>query len=253
MSSERDLDVILGVESDVGPEQAGEHEEGRDRLWLYVAGLVVLAIVAWLVYQSFWNTPGAGVGTSGGDAQTQVEAAQSLMDAGQYAEAIALLKQVIARDPASVEAHFLLGNAYANTSQLVEAAQAFKTVISLDPSNADAHSNLGVVYYRQGQLPEAAAEFELALSLSPDDAEIHYNLGGAYFQMGKLDEAIAQFEKALELNPDLPQPYFGMGNAYKLQGNREKAIESFEKFLQMNPSPELKAEAERQLKELKGS
>ena len=213
MTSKEERDMILGLESDVGLEETGEPSDERDRLWLYVAGLAVLAIIAWLVYQSFWSTPGSPVGAPSGDVQARIEAAQALIDAGQYAEAIESLKQVIAEDPSLAKAHFLLGNAYANTGQLVEASQAFKTVISLEPSNADAHSNLGVTYYRQGQLPEAAAEFEAALSLNPDDGEIRYNLGGAYFQMGRLDEAIAQFQKAIELDPHLPQPDYGLGNA----------------------------------------
>ena len=148
------------------------------------------------------------------------------------------------------EAHFELGNAYAETGRYPEAEQAFSRAIEIDPNHMDARSNLGVIYYKQGRLTEAEELFRQVLQQTPDDAEIHYNLGGALAAQQKLDEAVAEFIKASEADPELAQPYLGLGTVYQAQDKRDQAIEALQKYIALSEDPTWREQARGMLRDL---
>jgi tetratricopeptide (TPR) repeat protein len=205
---------------------------------------------------------GGGTPAAPADPLVHLETGLAHWQAGDWEKAVVELEAAVQADPtlasqanpALTEAHFWLGNAYAEQGQLDKAAEEFKAVLGLEANDVEAHSNLGVIYYQKGLLDEAVSEYQAALDVKPDDAEVHYLLGAAYVQMMRLDEAVKEFNIALEHDPELPEAYFGLGTVHKLQGNKEEAIEAFERFLELGPvqDPQAQVEAERMLRELKG-
>jgi len=176
--------------------------------------------------------------------------AQTALDAGDPNLAITYLQRVVAADGALAEAHFMLGNAYADKGMFSEAEAEFLRTLELDANQIDARANLGVVYYNQQRFPEAEETFRAALETEPDDAEIHYNLGGVLAAANRLDEAVTEFELAIDLAPDLAEPYLGLGSVYHLQGKREPAIEALKKYVSLSDDATWVARAEQILQEL---
>lgn len=173
--------------------------------------------------------------------------ARSALEQGDSAGVIALLEQPLADGQGTSEAHYLLGNAYADQEHLSSAQQQYERALALDAGNIDARANLGVVLYRAQQLSEAEAVFREALTYAPDDAEIHYNLGGVLASQGKLQDAVTEFRRANELDADLAEPYLGLGSVYQLQGENELAISALQKYLELSKDPVWRAEAQRML------
>ena len=173
--------------------------------------------------------------------------ARSALEKGDSAGAIALLEQPLGDGQGTSEAHYLLGNAYADQENLSSAQQQYERALALDAGNIDARANLGVVLYRAQQLTEAEAVFREALTYAPDDAEIHYNLGGVLASQGKLDDAVAEFRRANELDANLAEPYLGLGSVYQLQGKVDLAINALQKYLELSDDPTWRAEAQRML------
>ena len=171
------------------------------------------------------------------DFSSLVQEARDALDAGKADEAIPKLQQALRLDPNSVEAHFLLGNAYARKEQFSQAEEQYLQALKLDEKNTDAQSNLGVAYYRQGKLQDAEQAFRTALSQQPNDAEIHYNLGGVLIAMNRTSDALNEFLRAKELNPSLPESYLGLGSVYKLQGKRAEAIAALREYLELSQDP----------------
>lgn len=64
------------------------------------------------------------------------------------------------------------------------------------------------------------------------------------------DRALAYFNKAAEMDPDNPNVYDSLGEAYKTIGKNKEAIKYFKKSLSMNPPANVKANSEKNLKEL---
>lgn len=185
-----------------------------------------------------------------GEASNLVQEAKAALDSGQTDVAIARLQEALKRDDRSVEAHFVLGNAYAEREHFKEAEEQFIAVLRLDEGNADARTNLGVVYYQQAKLKEAEEAFRAALAVKTTDAEIHYNLGGVLAAQGRFDEAVSEFLEAKEIDPSLPEPYLGLGSVYKLQGKREEAIAVLKEYVRRSKDASWRAEAEQMLREL---
>ncbi len=193
--------------------------------------------------------------TPSADAQIHLQAGRDALEAQDYRRAVNELEQAVRLDPNLGEAHFRLGNAYLQLKEYAKAEASFRNALKIDPNDANSHANLGVTLYALDRLTEAEAEFRAGLKVTPDDAELHYLLAATLLQQNRLDAAKAELDKAIELKPDLPEAWFGLGVYYKLTGQKEEAIKAFEHFLELPPAqdPQARTEAERELKELKGT
>jgi tetratricopeptide (TPR) repeat protein len=195
--------------------------------------------------------------------------AQRYHQAGAFAQAAAVYRQILQADPANAPVLFHLGAAcealrdlpeavacYRRVAQLVpdraevynqlgmtlykqgnlkEAAAAHRQALQLRPDLAEAHANLGLTFQSQGQWSQAMACYQQALSLRPDLAEVHYNLGMVYVQHGALQEATASYERALQLKPGLLPAYTGLGNALRVQGRPHEAAACYRQALRLAP------------------
>ena len=90
------------------------------------------------------------------------------------------------------------------------------------------------------------------IKIRPDLAEAYNNRGNAYAEKGEYDLAIADFGNAIERRPDLAGAYRNRGLAHKMRGEKEEAIRDFERFLELSEDEDLRKEAEKQLRELRG-
>jgi tetratricopeptide (TPR) repeat protein len=107
-------------------------------------------------------------------------------------------------DPASVDAHYLLGALLGKRQQLQEAFIHLQQAVSANPEFADAHAALGNVHLLQENKPAAMASYQRALQLAPDNAAAHSNLPLIFQSSGKREDALRHFLRAYELAPDLP-------------------------------------------------
>jgi tetratricopeptide (TPR) repeat protein len=103
-----------------------------------------------------------------GNASAQYYYAMSLWKGGQTTGAPAdlqkvesLLQRSIALDDTLTEAHFQLGNLYADRHAYQQSVPQYLRVLELNPKLADAHYRLGTDYTRMGENDKAQAEFTL--------------------------------------------------------------------------------------------
>jgi tetratricopeptide (TPR) repeat protein len=71
----------------------------------------------------------------------------------------ALLQKAVELDGSLADAHFQLGNLYADRHDYQRSVAQYLRVIALDPHLADAHYRLGTDYTRMGEKEQAQAEF----------------------------------------------------------------------------------------------
>ena len=72
-----------------------------------------------------------------------------------------LLKKSIALDDTLAQAHFQLGNLYADQHQYERSLPEYQRVVALDPTLADAHYRLGTDYTHLGQKDRAQSEYSI--------------------------------------------------------------------------------------------
>ncbi|MGZ5078742.1 MAG: tetratricopeptide repeat protein [Usitatibacter sp.] len=195
--------------------------------------------------------------------------ALQLFQAGRMAEAETLLRQLVAAEPARVEALELLGAALSTQGRMQEALPWFDRARELRPTSASVRHNRAQALFALGRLEEARDElreavalkpdlhpawnllggvlaalrdsagaesaYRRALALRPDHAETHYNLGLHFQENARLDEAISCYRKALALKPALASAHNNLANALKVKGRRDEALTHYAEAVRLDP------------------
>ena len=147
---------------------------------------------------------GGGVAHAEDTAQ-RLQEAEVLLDGGWVRTAIPLLETVVADDPTSSEAHFLLGVAYFEADKTAQARLAFEHTLALDSDNWRAHYNLGAGFFLDHLWDEAVASFLSIPDLAPQMAAPAYlNAALARYQQGRPELARGLFQKVLQAESEGP-------------------------------------------------
>ena len=120
---------------------------------------------------------------------------------GEDRQAILHLEQAARLQPDLPEVQAALGCAYTRTGALDNALECFERALRLDPGSADTHYSLGNLHHRRGDLDLAASHFQAAVRWAPEDPVCWHNLGKTLRDLNRLDEAIAAYDRALALAP----------------------------------------------------
>ena len=81
--------------------------------------------------------------------------------------------------------------AFLNANDLERARAGIEKVLARDPASGDAHYLLGLLAERQKDLEAAAASYARAIQYAPRMAEAHDRLGFVRGQQGRTSDAIA--------------------------------------------------------------
>lgn len=125
-----------------------------------------------------------------------------LHQAGQWAAAEQIYRQVLQTNPADANAWCYLGIVCHDQDRLDEAVAVYRRAIQLQPNFPIALNNLGNTLRLQRKLADAVACFDQALRLKPDYVNAHKNKGTALVWEGRLEEALMCYGRALESAPD---------------------------------------------------
>ncbi len=160
--------------------------------------------------------------------------ARSLITAGSVDESILLLRQAIARQPKSVDAHTLLGTALSLVPKRTEAIAEFETAIRLAPASATVHYGLGLAFGRFAE-PEASRKaLEKAIALDPLLADAHVSLALILVQLKDLTSALAHVDRSLKLRPKA-YPMFLKGKILMELERTADAAAAFERVVTLQP------------------
>ena len=205
---------------------------------------------------------------------------------GSIKQAIQELKEILAIDPRSPQAHLLLGIAYrimGSPDFIGEAAAEFRQALALEPGFLPARLYLAQVYLDLGraerareelnaalehqpghpqflallgeterQLRNAARSVELnrqALKADPSLEQARYYLGIALFDLGARDEAIRELERVVQSGVKQADAFSSLGAGYLDAGRVDEALGALEQGLQLDPSrPDLRIQLARALR-----
>ncbi len=146
--------------------------------------------------------------------------AEVLMPQGRYAEAIDVLAEAVALDPASsqvAELHFLMGMAAQDNGQ-PEAAEYYMRAFELDPYHTKSIRRLAHLRLEQQRYDESLELFQRLIDIDLSDSVAHGNMGIVLFYLGRSDESLRSFDQALSLDPTLESA----------RANREAVLEMME-------------------------
>lgn len=159
----------------------------------------------------------------------------ALLRAGRTAEAVAILRAALAREPAAVDLMQLLAVALGQSGAYGEAEALLRAALARDPLDPELHANLGEAMRRQGRVDAARVAFAEALRLNPYFPEAHYNLGTMWRQSGRLAAAVEHLSMAARMRPGLAAAHYNLGNTLRELGRPEEAEGVYRAALRAQP------------------
>ncbi len=186
-----------------------------------------------------------GVKNSGADPKEKIEIvnllhqAELLEENSEFAEAVPLLEQAIARESDIPIAYLKLGTALSILKNYAQAAPVLRKTIELRPDLTTPRFQLGSALFETGDFAGAAEQFESVLARFPDWAEARFSLATAYARMDRLPDAIKEYEKVIASRPNHYGAHLLLGRAQTLTGKAEAALPNLTKAAALQPnSPE---------------
>jgi serine/threonine protein kinase/tetratricopeptide (TPR) repeat protein len=167
-----------------------------------------------------------------------------------YFQAVELLNQAIARDPAFLLAYCRLAEAYDELyfqrpiiqadhtpSRLELANAAINSAFRLKPDSADAHLALARhLYHGYFDYDHARDELAIAVRTLPNNARIFEWSGYIDRRQNRWHDAVRNFERAIELDPRNVNILTGAAVTYNLMRDYGRARETLDRLIALEPN-----------------
>lgn len=148
----------------------------------------------------------------------------------------ACYREILDRQPRSIEALHLLGLLALQNGDAAKAVPLLQRAIKINPTDAATQSLLGVALQSSGQSEASITHFERAVRLQPKNAEFHYNLGKALRANDRAAEARNCYQEALRLKQDYPEALNNLSETLISLGQPESALQAAEAALRLQPN-----------------
>jgi tetratricopeptide (TPR) repeat protein len=191
------------------------------RLWMAVAALSVLALVA--------GCGGPGVKRAPIDTVTRDLDADTRID---------MLEQMALNYPDDARVYYELGNIYYEQIMPNEARLNYEKALELEPALNPARVNLAMLLAESDEGDSAKVLLREAIEMDPDDAKAYTDLGVVYYTEMDVDSAVKSFTKALEIDPDNLEAHYNLGLAFAESGLLVEAITEWRRILDIDETSE---------------
>jgi tetratricopeptide (TPR) repeat protein len=162
--------------------------------------------------------------------------AVALHRAGRLAEAIAIYRDLLDRDPGNHGIRLNLGAALAAAGDAAGAAAAYRTILDSAPDHPGALYNHGNLRRNEGAHAEALDLYRRCVAARPDDVRALTALGQQLTDAGSFGEARAVLARALRLAPDDARIWNALGIALWRSGLAESAVAHYGRAHRLDPS-----------------
>jgi protein O-GlcNAc transferase len=151
------------------------------------------------------------------------------------AEAEAVYRAVLARDPKRFEVHYLLAHLRYQQGDSSDALSLLASALALNPRSFEAWSLQSAVLFALNRHEEALAACDRALTLNAGDAEAYHNRALILVTLEKKQEALSAFDRALAIKPDFVSAHFNRANLLAEFSRYEDALSGYQKLLSIAP------------------
>lgn len=221
-----------------------------------VGGVVAATIPYWGSRFFSQSIDPTQVMTESVEMQTSLRQANSLMQRGQYDEAIAAYNKALQINPNSAEAYIQRGVAYHRKGDLSAARRDNDRAIELlqsairgnggqspSPINdkmAIAYNNRSHVDFDLDNYQQAESDARQAITLKPQLLRAFTNLGNALHQQGRANEALQEYTRVIQQQPVdrnlLAGTYTNRGNVYQTLNQMDVALKDYNQALKIDPT-----------------
>lgn len=162
------------------------------------------------------------------DSQAMMRVAATLVENGEYSQALPILRVLDSRGSSNVEVLVMMGEALSGLGAYLEAVKVYDQAYDRQPKNPRVARGMG--YARMGlKRPDLALpHFEKAYATMPDDPDVVNGLALSKVGVGIYDEALVLFQEGSYRHPGHKQLRSNYGLSLALLGDYDGAIDILE-------------------------
>src|SRR5438105_796089 len=180
-----------------------------------------------------------------------VATAEAYIQAGDFEDAIAYVKDSLKTKPEDIDLNFALGSAYERAGNKESAEKIFLDILAKHPDHAQTLNYLGYMWAESGTNLERAAEMlKKAVSEEPRNGAYLDSLGWVYFRQGNLELAEKFLTDASHLLPRDATVREHLAHVAAKRGNVARALKLYREALTLEPEPKDEAKLRVKIAEL---
>lgn len=176
--------------------------------------------------------------TSASNVLERLEQAEQLKLAGEHAQALAILEELLVEDPENVAALEEVADNELSLERYERAETAAAQAVMLDTDSYTGYYILGFLRSHEERWNDALVHLRKANMLKPNNPEILRCLGWALFNAGERAQGIVTLERSLNLENDNPLTLCDLGVTYLQVRNFTKAKTLFLRALDLDADNE---------------
>jgi len=117
-------------------------------------------------------------------------------------DAIAHLKDLVAKDPTNAATMLELATVLQNAHQPGEALDYYKKGLLIEPGNIDARIDYSLCLFETNHVKEALEQNRIVLQRDPGNSKALYNIGALHANTGLRDSAEIYWKRLIATHPD---------------------------------------------------
>jgi arylsulfatase A-like enzyme/Tfp pilus assembly protein PilF len=146
-----------------------------------------------------------------------------LMRKEDFAKAIPPLRKALEMEPDANGARFMLAKCLLATQDYDGAIAVLEQLVAKVPNAVEAHSFLQLAYARTNRPSDAIKECRIVLQFDPEDYGSYLILGQSLAKSGDPQEGVESLKKAASMEPADPTPHAWLADIYEQMGNKADA------------------------------
>ena len=217
---------------------------GKSMRWIFVAILVVSAIMLMACSKSGNSGQSASAASDGGkipittkseEAKKEFLQGRDLAEKLRAQESLAHFDKALALDPDFASAEMARANSASTAKEFFEHLNK-AVALSAKASEGEKLFILSNEAGANGEVVKQKEYLDKLVAAHPNDERARFSLGGYYFGQQEYEQAISHYRKATELAPDYSPAYNILGYSYRQQGNYQDAEQAFKKYIELIPN-----------------
>ncbi len=172
--------------------------------------------------------------------ETQLAEAEAARQSGDYQTALALFREILARNPTVTTAYLGIGDIYMEQDDPARAEPNFARAARLEPRNYEAQFKHGISLQALKRFVDAIRAYHKALVIRPDSSEANLNIAITYLEMGEPRSGLVFAQKAVEQDPESGPARINLGAIYDKLHMWDDAIITYREAMELvEPTPEV--------------
>ena len=167
--------------------------------------------------------------------RAELARAYALLREGQVAQAEALVRVLLEREPRDARALHALGLIRRDSGDAVDGERLLAQSIELEPANVDFRANMANFLRRLGRLNDAEREFRAALALDPQHRGARYGLARALNDQGQYAAAEAECRALIAAQPAEPRGWTALALTLRDQNRWAEAEAAYRQAIAVDP------------------